>query len=155
MRGAPIVDGEPEVYLSRNPSLTDVVALLSRCGLPSNDIDPQWLADFVVVVDRGGPLGVAGLQCFGSTALVRSVGVDARHRSQAWGSRLLGAVEAFAREHGVRQLYLLTHDAAGFFARHGYAAMPRCAAPAEIQGCAQFGSSCCGAATLMTKSIEE
>lgn len=153
MRGAPIVDRASKVHVARNPSLTDVVALLSRCGLPSDDIDPQWLADFVVVVDDGAPLGVAGLQCFGTTALVRSVGVDAPHRSHGLGARLLGAVEACARERGVRQLYLLTNDAAGFFARHGYAAMQRCAAPAQVQGCTQFGSSCCGAATLMTKSI--
>ncbi len=140
--------------LSSNPPLADVAALLARCGLPSDDIEPAQLADFVVAVNDRHVLGVAGLQCLGAAALVRSVGVDPAQRSRGLGSTLLDAVETRARERGVRQLYLLTNDAAGFFARHGYAALQRCAAPAEIQGCSQFGLSCCGAATLMSKPID-
>jgi N-acetylglutamate synthase-like GNAT family acetyltransferase len=67
---------------------------------------------------------------------------------------LLAAVEARAKELGVKQVYLLTNDAQAFFAKHGYAEAQRCSAPAEIQACGQFGSSCCGAATFMSKKIE-
>lgn len=141
--------------LSPNPPLAAVAALLARCALPCDDIEPDSLADFVLAAAGEAPLGVAGLQCFGESALVRSVAVDAPHRSQGLATRLLEAVESRARERGARRLYLLTHDAATFFARRGYAAIERGAAPPEIKGCSQFGSSCCGAATLMTKAMTD
>lgn len=141
--------------LSPNPPLAAVATLLSRCALPSDDIEPGYLADFVLATEGDTPLGVAGLQCVGASALVRSVAVDAPYRGRGLATRLLDAVEARARERGARRLYLLTNDAAGFFARHGYAPIERCTAPPEIKGCHQFGASCCGAATLMTKPMAD
>lgn len=140
--------------LSSNPELQEVSALLARCGLPSEDIKPESLPDFVVAMEGNTPVGVAGLEVLGSSALVRSVGVAASHRCHGLGSNLLAAVEAQAKERGVKQLYLLTNDAQTFFGRHGYKIVQRCSAPAEIQACSQFDSSCCEAATLMSKQLE-
>ena len=140
--------------LSSNPPLPEVAALLTSCGLPSEDIDLSSLPNFVVAKEGATPVGVAGLEMKGSTALVRSVGVAYSHRQQGLGAILLAAVEARAKELGVKQVYLLTNDAQAFFAKHGYAAVHRCSAPVEIQATGQFGSSCCGAATLMSKQIE-
>ena len=140
--------------LSSNPELQEISALLSSCGLPSEDIKLESLPDFVVAREGDTPVGVAGLEVLGSAALVRSVGVATSHRCHGLGSNLLAAVEAKAKERGVKQLYLLTNDAQGFFGKHGYNAVQRHAAPAAIQACSQFGSSCCGAATLMSKRLE-
>ena len=140
--------------LSSNPELQEISALLSSCGLPSEDIKPEFLPDFVIAKDGDTPVGVAGLEVLGSVALVRSVGVATSHRCHGLGSNLLAAVEARAQGRGVKQLYLLTNDAQSFFGRHGYNAVQRDSAPAEIQACSQFGSSCCGAATLMSKQLE-
>ena len=140
--------------LSASPELQEVSALLASCGLPSEDIKPESLSDFVVAKEGNTPVGVAGLEVLGSSALVRSVGVATSHRGHGLGSNLLAAVEAKAKARGVKQLYLLTNDAQSFFGKHGYIAVQRCSAPAEIQACSQFGSSCCGAATLMNKQLE-
>ena len=111
------------------------------------------LQEFVVIREDDSLLGVAGLQIFGSVALVRSVGVDAAHRSRSLGSSLLAAIEARARQRSVKQLYLLTKDAQLFFYKHGYTELSRCSAPAEIQGASQFGASCCASAILMSAMI--
>jgi amino-acid N-acetyltransferase len=133
--------------------MPEVAALLSSCGLPSEDIGPNSLPNFVVAKEGTTSIGVAGLEVKGSNALIRSVGVALSHRHHGLGAKLLAAVEARAKELGVQHTYLLTNDAQAFFARHGYAEVPRCSAPAEIQACSQFGSSCCGAATLMSKQM--
>lgn len=140
--------------LSSNPELQEVSALLSSCGLPSEDIKPEYLPDFVIAKEGDTPIGVAGLEVLGSVGLVRSVGVAPSHRRHGLGSKLLAAVEAKAKGRAVKQLYLLTNDAQGYFGGHGYHAVQRDSAPAEIQACSQFGSSCCGAATLMSKRLE-
>ena len=52
----------------------------------------------------------------------------------------------------VAALYLMTTDAAGFFARLGYAPIARTEAPAGIQATAQL-STICRSATLMQKGL--
>jgi amino-acid N-acetyltransferase len=142
------------MLLSSNPALQEVATVLASCGLPSEDIEPGLLSNFVVAKEGTTPIGVAGLELRGASALVRSVGVTISHRRHGLGSNLLAAVEARAVQLGVGHAYLLTNDAQGFFARHGYTAIQRCLAPAEIQACTQFSSSCCAAATLMSKRLD-
>lgn len=141
------------MQIASHPRRPEVAALLSQCGLPSDDLRPESLPDFVLASEGGEAVGVAGLEVFGATALVRSVGVVPRERSRGLGAQLLAAVEARARARGVGTLYLLTNDSERFFAKHGYAEAARGSAPAEIQGCSQFGSSCCAGATLMSKAL--
>ena len=142
------------MHFSSNPSMSQVARVLAQCGLPSDDILPEHLPNFVLARDGESEVGVAGLQLLGSSGLVRSVGVLPGHRSRGLGTRLLAAVEDRARSEGLKQLFLLTNDAQSFFLAHGYTESSRCAAPPEVQGCSQFGSSCCEAATLMSKRIE-
>ena len=141
------------MHISSNPTMDQVLRLLAQCGLPSDDILPEYLPNFVLARDGESDVGVAGLQILGSTALVRSVAVVPTHRSRGLGTKLLAAIEQRARSQGVKQLFLLTNDAQTFFMAHGYRESPRSLAPAEIRGCSQFASSCCGAATLMVKQV--
>ena len=142
------------MHLSYSPTHSQVAALLGKCGLPSDDILDEYLPNFVVAFENDLPVGVAGLQLFDRAALVRSVGVAPEHRQRGIASALLQAVESQAMNLGVRKVYLLTNDAQRYFAKHGYEESSRCAAPAEIQCCSQFGSSCCAEATLMCKRLE-
>jgi amino-acid N-acetyltransferase len=143
------------MHFSSNPSMAQVARLLAECGLPSDDILPEHLANFVLARDDDSEVGVAGLQVLGSSGLVRSVGVLPHHRGRGFGTKLLAAVEDRARSQGLKRLYLLTRDAQSFFSAHGYTESSRCSAPPEVQGCSQFGASCCAAATLMCKRTEE
>ena len=142
------------MQLSSHPSMAQVARLLAQCGLPSDDILPEDLPNFVLARDGESEFGVGGLQVLGSSGLVRSIGVLPSHRSRGLGARLLADVEDKARGQGVKQLFLLTHDAQSFFLAHGYTESSRSSAPPEVQGCSQFGSSCCRAATLMCKRVE-
>ena len=141
------------INLELSPSPAEAAALLAACGLPSDDIEDGFLAHFVVARDGRVPVGLAGLQLLGDTALLRSVAVLAPHRSAGLGSRLLRAAEQHARDAGVSELFLLTNDQQPFFAAHGYLEWSRCNAPAQVQATAQFGSTCCSGATLMRKTI--
>jgi amino-acid N-acetyltransferase len=137
--------------VSFNPTIQEVTSVLMKCGLSYEDIAAESLQDFIVVKEGPAPVGVAGLEVFGSAAMVRSVGVDAAHRSRGLGLNLLTAIEARAKERGVDQVYLLTNEAQRFFSKHGYMAIQRCSAPAGMQACSQFGLSYCGSATLLKK----
>jgi amino-acid N-acetyltransferase len=141
------------IQIKMSPSLTEAAAVLTVCGLPHDDIEPHSLDHFVVARDEHVAVGVAGIQVLGDKALLRSVAVLPSHRSAGIGSRLVAAAEQHARGAGVSEVFLLTNDAQQFFARHGYVELSRCSAPAVVQETAQFGSVCCGAATLMCKAM--
>jgi hypothetical protein len=74
-----------------NPASTQVFPLLAQCGLSSDDIRSEYLPDFVVAMEGETPVGVAGLQVFGRSALVRSLGVLPSARSHGLGSQLLAS----------------------------------------------------------------
>lgn len=142
---APVVTWHPEAAL--------VGALLGAHGLPVEDITATMLPDFVVATHGGEPCGVVGLQRAGDVALLRSLAVVHHARGHGLGAALVGLAEARAAEAGVRAVYLLTTDAAAFFARLGYAPVDRADAPEAIRATAQFSSICCSSATLMRKVI--
>ena len=64
------------------------------------------------------------------------------------------ALDALARQRGVRALYLLTTAAADFFARHGYVRIPRDTAPPVLQRTAEFAALCPTRAVCLTKALD-
>ena len=133
--------------------LNAVVALLSASGLPTADLDPALLRDFIVALDAGELIGVVGLERHGDDALLRSLAVAPGWRGQGLGHALLEAAEARAAALGIRSLTLLTQGAAPLFAARGYAAVARAQAPAAVQASAEFASLCPADSTCMTKSL--
>ena len=128
-------------------------ALLARCGLPTEDLADATV-DFIVAIEDVRLVGVIGLQTFGETGLLRSLAVEESARGTGIGARLVQALEALARERGLRQLVLLTQTAASFFAGRGYAPTDRQAVPASLQASAEFRSLCPVSATCMARTLE-
>jgi amino-acid N-acetyltransferase len=133
--------------------LTEIAELLRECALPVDDLDASKLEGFFVARERGGLVGVAGVERLGEHGLLRSLAVRAEHRGRGIGSRLCDDAEAAAARAGVRALYLLTTSAADFFAARGFARVDRAAVPASIQASAQFRELCPATASAMSKSL--
>lgn len=139
----------------RSPRATEQSALRSlliAAALPVEDLDQAQVRFFVAIEDEE-PVGVIGLEAFGTVGLLRSLAVRSDRRGAGIGGRLVEVLEAQAREAGFEQLVLLTMTAAPFFARRGYRAIDRAQAPAEVLGSAEFRSLCPASATCMTRSL--
>lgn len=119
-----------------------IARLLTAADLPVDDLDAAMLDAFVVATEGGELVGVAGLEVYGSNALLRSLAVDAGHRSRGLGGSLVDAIETEARGRGVTALYLLTTTAGRFFERLGYSAHDRAAVPDSIAATEEFSSLC-------------
>lgn len=127
--------------------------LLQMANLPTEDITPEILEHFLTAHAGNALVGAAGVEVLGEVGLLRSVAVEEGQRGTGLGKRLVAAAEEHAREAGVRELYLLTTDAADFFASQGYRAVPRDQAPAAVKATAQFSELCPSSSSLMVKVI--
>lgn len=133
--------------------LPAIAQILGDAGLPSSDIEPSHLPDFIVLEKDNEIVGCIGIERYGADALLRSLAVDASRRGIGQGRHLVKAIEAHAAQSGVSRLFLLTTCASGFFEDHGYRAIERSAAPQALQQSAQFGELCPAGAACMAKDL--
>ena len=121
-------------------------SVLEAAGLPPLGSDLP-LANILVALEDSAVVGVIALEVRGLVGLVRSAAVAPNH--QGVGSSLLQSMLARALELSLRELYFLTEDTEGFFARAGFSSIPRDAVPHEIRSTREFREGCSDTATVM------
>ncbi len=121
--------------------LPSVLALLQRAGLPPDGLEGHQ-ETVLVARSQGRPVGCAGLELYGESALLRSVAVEAEWRGRGLGVDLTRAALELAGRSGVRRVYLLTETAGQFFPRFGFRRIERSAAPAEVRQSVEFMCVC-------------
>ncbi|MEO0421342.1 MAG: arsenic resistance N-acetyltransferase ArsN2 [Pseudomonadota bacterium] len=132
------------------PAIAD---LLAANGLPTDDLEQLDLSWFLVREAHGHIEVVGGLERCGETALIRSVATAPTRRGRGLAGTLVEALELAASQHGLKELYLLTETAEGFFARLGYVTRARDEVPDAIRTSRQFSSLCPASATVMCKRL--
>jgi amino-acid N-acetyltransferase len=133
--------------------LPEILGLLERCGLPQDGLKTST-ALIVVAKDADAVLGCAALEVYGTAGLLRSVAVDSAHRWQAVGTQLVERMVAEAKQHGIRELYLLTETAAEYFPRLGFRPIAREAVSPAIHASVEWTSACPASAQVMVCEIE-
>lgn len=123
-----------------------LAAALSAAGLPA----PTPAARYFMRDDADGFGAIEG---DGPDRLLRSVVVPQARRGEGIGAALVTALADKARTSGTTRLWLLTTDAAGFFARLGWTAVDRASAPDAIRASDQFTTLCPASATLMMREL--
>lgn len=142
----------PPIHACPDPAT--VRALLAAAGLPTADLTATHLADFWGCGAGENLAGAIGLEAYGAVALLRSLAVAPDWRGRGLGAALLAHAERAARQRGVQTLYLLTTTAEKFFARRGYARIPREAAPPVLQHTAEFTALCPARAACLMKALD-
>jgi N-acetylglutamate synthase-like GNAT family acetyltransferase len=142
--------------LIARPVSESVMPLLAETlaaeGLPTRDINDDG-SRFFEFCDRGGTrVGFAGLQQFDTFALLRSVVVFPRARTQANGTSIVNWLAAEAVRRGANELFILTTTAADFFEKRGFRPVDRNEAPPAIASTAEFTSLCPASAVLMRRA---
>ncbi len=134
--------------------LGDLRLVLRAAHLPEDDLaaaPARGWRQFWAARDAGGRvLGYGGLEGWEKTALLRSVVILPPYRGLGHGRRLIAGILAEARKRDLAEIWLLTQDAADFFASLGFRDRPREAAPPEIAAAPQFRSLCPASARLLS-----
>lgn len=126
----------------------DVSALLRASGLPVEGLEAAL--DHGLIASRDGRLvGCVALELYDDRALLRSLAIAPELRGHGVGGVLTRAALDLARSLGVREVYLLTETASGFFPRFGFVAADRSDAPPALQDSVEFRLACPKSALLM------
>ncbi|HEY9102315.1 bifunctional helix-turn-helix transcriptional regulator/GNAT family N-acetyltransferase [Chitinimonas sp.] len=129
-----------------------LTALLAEAGLAPLDLTSG--TGLCLLASQGKTLLAAGqLAPCGPVGLLGALVVAPSATGQGVGQRLLEALQVQAENLGLNKLYLLTDRADGYFARHGYTAVPVKAVPAGVRAAAAFHAKGTPAATAMVKAL--
>ena len=139
----------------RNAEAADlpaVLGLLRSADLPSAGV-AEALPQFVVAENDGQLIGVAGLEIYGRSALLRSVAVEPNWRGSGVGRTLIERALSVTRERGIDDVFLLTTTAEHYFPRFGFACVSRDSVSPALQASAEFKGACPASAVVMRKSL--
>ncbi len=142
-----------ELNLFQNPPELQVKSLLTDAQLPISDLSPDKLKHFFGCGTAQTLQGVVGLEIYGTVALLRSLAVVENYRGKGCGKALVAEAERYGESKGVRELYLLTTTAEGFFERLGYRRSIRESALEAIRTTSEFSRLCPSNSTLMAKTL--
>lgn len=129
-----------------------IKSLLTKNQLPEIGVD-NWLENFVLAEEQNGSLvGVAGLELYARSGLLRSVAVDEKYRRQGHGRMLVELIVSNAKARGVKAIFLLTEDAVPYFERLGFRPLSRQYVPEEVKASVEF-TEMCETATVMRREF--
>lgn len=132
--------------------LESIKELLLHSNLMVDDIEKHLTSCFVFK-EQERLIAFGAIELYGIDALLRSVAVAQTHRKKGLGEKLYHAIQEMAKVNGVRELFLLTETAEGFFQKMGFERLSRDNAPESIRQTSQFSSLCPDSAVFMKRSI--
>ena len=94
-------------------------------------------------------VGSGGLEFYGDKALLRSLAVSQRMRSQSLGKQIVEDLIQQVKLKERKEIYLLTQTAYYFFLKLGFSEVPRDAVPEEIKSSTEFSQVCPTSARVM------
>lgn len=143
---------KPAIRIAGADDIAAIRLALRAAGLPAEGVDTDS-GTYFVCENAGALLGAAGLEIHGDHGLLRSLVVTPGTRRRGIGQRLCRRVMDEAAKRGCAAVYLLTLDAAAYFERLGFEAIPRSDAPPGIRGSREFSALCPASAVLMRRLV--
>jgi amino-acid N-acetyltransferase len=141
-----------ELRSARPADLPDALALISRAQLPVAGV-AEAFSHFFVAEHNDKLVGVAGLEVYGASALLRSVAVDDEWRGTGVGRLLIDRALEEASGRGIEDVFLLTTTAEHYFPRFGFACVDRDAVSPDVRASVEFQEACPSSAVVMRKSL--
>ena len=121
--------------------LPQIIGILTKVGLPIEGLTGH-IKNFFVAESNGDIVGVCGIEKLDEYGLLRSTAVVKSFRHQGIGRKLVETTVEYAREKGLKELYLLTPSKKDYFAYLGFEPVDRETAPPKIKETQEFTELC-------------
>ena len=135
--------------------LLRIKKFLQENGLPAVGVD-GCVENFVIAENESGSwIGIAGVELYGESGLLRSVAVDKQSRGRGHGRILVNTILGNARDKGIRTIYLLTEDADNYFEHLGFQIVDRKDVDDVVKTSLEFTEACPKSALVMRRAIDQ
>ena len=128
--------------------LESIKALLVASDLPTAGVDDHWKT-FIVAKDGETVVACGGAEAYQFAALIRSVAVEPVYRSHGLGRRIVRQLLDRLASRGLREFYLLTTTAEGYFKKRGFKTIDRDEVHPQLLSSREFADACPDTATCM------
>jgi amino-acid N-acetyltransferase len=145
----------PQIRPATAADRAAVEALLSEAQLPTDGLEEQFGPAYAVAEVDGRIVGVEGVERYDDAGLLRSAAVASDFRGLGLGDGLTRNRLAWARETGLREVWLLTTTAADYFPRFGFTRVDRGAAPPLVRGSREFSEACPASVVAMRLDLTQ
>ena len=134
---------------ARAEDVARVETTLRHAELPLDGLRDQFGDSYAIAEAAGEVIGVEGIEVHGEDGLLRSAAVVAAWQGKGVGDALTRDRITWARQRGLRSLYLLTTTAGAYFPRFGFSAVDRATAPDAVKQSREFSEACPSTALFM------
>lgn len=141
-----------KIRVATKNDFKEIKSLLDDASLPSVDIE-NHLLNFLVLERFANLIGAVGMECYGDTALLRSLAIQKDYRNKGYGQELCYALLSKVKKMNINSIYLLTETAEGFFSREGFQKIPREDVPHAIKQTQEYSNLCPEGAICMVKNL--
>jgi amino-acid N-acetyltransferase len=140
----------PDITITpaRAEDLEPIKALLVANELPTAGVDDHWKT-FLVARDGEKMIGCGGAEAYQFAALIRSVAVLPEYRSHGVGRKLVRQLLDRLASRGLREFYLLTTTAEGYFKKRGFKTIDRDEVHPQLLSSREFQDACPSTAIAM------
>ncbi|MGH2785882.1 MAG: HAD-IIA family hydrolase [Actinomycetota bacterium] len=142
----------PQVRQASGPDLPSIAQLLHDGGLPAGAARERVGRTVVAEADRT-VIATAAWEQLDDVALLRSVAAASDQRGAGIGMLVVAAALRQIARAGFRDVFLVTTDAEGFFARCGFRTIPREEMPEVIASHRQITRECPTSAPVMKLTL--
>ena len=138
--------------MANEENVEAIIRLLKTNSLPVSDLNTGQRI-FLVAFSDEKTVGCVAIENYGDFGILRSLAVNNDYRGKGIGQKLVAEAEGWSRENGLKNLYLLTTTAAGFFPKMGWDNNERTSVPESVGKSSEFVSICPSIAVCMHKTI--
>jgi N-acetylglutamate synthase-like GNAT family acetyltransferase len=130
--------------------------LLEDAGLITAGVRAH-IEGFLLLEDEGRIVASAGLEQYGTHALLRSVAVVPAYRNRGVARFLVSRILGQAAAHQIQDVYLFTATAPAYFRRFGFVPITRDEVAVPVRASEEYGECCSGAETMVLRlrSVDE
>ncbi len=128
--------------------LESIKSILLANELPPDGVEDHWKT-FLIARDGEKVVGCGGAEAYQFAALIRSVAVLPEYRSHGIGRKLVRQLLDRLASRGLREFYLLTTTAEGYFKKRGFKPIDRDEVHPQLLGSREFQGACPDTAVCM------
>lgn len=128
--------------------LAEIKSLVAESGLPLDGIDDHWRT-FIVARDGERMVACGGAEAHRLAALLRSIAVAPDYRGRGLGRRIVRELIDRLAARGLREFYVLTTTAEGYFRKRGFSVIDRDEIHPQLLGSKELQGACPSTAVCM------